>query len=137
MLTDGLTTMDVIHVEGKVFSGSGEGAKFVSLTWVRKQITEKLGFEPYPGTLNIRLTGDYINLRKRLKNVKSIEITSRENFCRGICFKAFLMDNLECAVVIPEIANYPEDIMEILAPINLREKFQLKDGDTVKVKIPL
>jgi riboflavin kinase len=129
--------MSVILVEGKVFSGSGEGAKFVALPWVKKQITKKLGFKPYPGTLNIKLTRDCKNLKNALKNAKPIEISPRKNFCRGICFKAFLMDNVKCAVVIPEIADYPEDVIEILAPINLREKFQLKDGDNVKVKILL
>jgi riboflavin kinase len=129
--------MDILYVEGKVFSGNGEGAKFVSLPWVRKQITEKLGFEPFPGTLNIRLAEGYSNIKKHLKKAKPIEISPRKNFCRGLCFKAILMDNLKCAVVIPEIVGYPRDVIEILAPINLREKFQLKDGDSVRVKIML
>lgn len=133
----GLTVMGAMLVEGKVFSGTGEGAKFVSLPWVRKQIIKKLGFEPYPGTLNIKLAKVHTNLEECLKKAKPIEISPRKNFCSGICFKACLMDNLECAVVIPAVAGYPEDVIEILAPVNLREKFQLKDGDTVRVKIML
>lgn len=127
--------MEILCIEGKVFSGKGEGAKFVNLPWVRKQIVEKLGFEPFPGTLNVRLAKDYTNIKKSLKRAKPIEISPRKNFCRGLCFEAILLDNLKCAVVIPEVAGYPRDIIEILAPINLREKFQLKDGDSVRVKI--
>lgn len=132
-----LNSLKILHVVGKVFSGSGKGAKFIELSWVREQISEKLGFVPYPGTLNIKVYGDSVKLKKLLKKARAIEILPDEGFCRGRCFKACLMDNLECAIVIPEIANYPEDVIEVVAPINLRERLQLEDGDTVKVKIVL
>jgi riboflavin kinase len=127
--------LKTLRVEGKVFSGSGEGTKFIGIPWVRKQITEKLGFIPYLGTLNIKLTEGIVNF-KLLKNVKAIEILPAEGFCRGRCFNAYFMGALKCAIVVPEVENYPEDILEVIAPINLREKFRLKDGDLVDVEIP-
>jgi riboflavin kinase len=124
----------MLRVKGKIFSGSGEGAKFTEIPWVRKQIAEKLGFIPYPGTLNIKLTEGIVKF-KLLKRAKAIEILPAEGFCRGRCFNAYFMDTLKCAIVIPEVDNYPEDILEVIAPINLREKFKLKDGDMVNVQI--
>ncbi|MGB9675729.1 MAG: DUF120 domain-containing protein [Candidatus Bathyarchaeales archaeon] len=130
------TKINTIQVRGKVFSGSGEGAKFVSLPWVKRQITEKLGFTPYNGTLNIRLDKESVVLKRRvMKKANAIKIIPQEGFCQGKLFKAVFMDELECAVVIPEVEGYPEDMIEIVAKVNLREKFQLKDDDTVKVKI--
>lgn len=129
--------LKTLRIKGKVFSGKGEGAEFIKLPWVRKQITEKLGFMPYSGTLNIKLTADSVRLKKSLKKAESIEISPATGFYRGRCFKAYLMDNLECAIVVPEVENYPEDIMEIIASISLREKLQLEDGDVVEVKILL
>jgi riboflavin kinase len=123
------------YVEGKVFSGGGEGAKFIALPWVRKQIAEKLGFTPYSGTLDLRMTEADVDLKKSLKNARSIEISPAEGFCRGRCFNAYFMDTLKCAIVIPEVENYPEDVIEIIAPINLRETFILQDGDVIEVKI--
>jgi len=123
------------YVEGKVFSGGGEGAKFIELPWVIKQIAEKLGFTPYSGTLNLKMTEVDVSLKKSLKNARSIEISPAEGFCRGRCFNAYFMDNLKCAIVIPEVENYPEDILEVIASINLREKFKLEDGDVIEVKI--
>jgi len=120
-----------------VFSGKGEGAKFIELPWVRKQITEKLGFTPHPGTLNIKLTRESLKLRTLLGKIGAIEISPAAGFHRGRCFKAYLINNLKCAVVIPETPNYPRDIIELIAPINLREKLQLRDGDYVQVKILL
>lgn len=131
------TKIAAIQFEGKIFSGSGEGAKFVSLPWVKKQITKKLGFTPYLGTLNIKLTEDSLNFKELLKKAKAIEISPSEGFCRGKCFEAYFMDELKCAIVMPDVANYPVDIVEVIAPINLRERFHLRDGDAVTVKIIL
>ncbi|MEM4238834.1 MAG: DUF120 domain-containing protein, partial [Nitrososphaerota archaeon] len=44
-----------VVLEGRVFSGMGEGAYYISLPWYRDQIRKKLGFDPYPGTLNVNL----------------------------------------------------------------------------------
>lgn len=127
--------MKTLQVKGKVFSGSGEGAKFIQLPWVRTQIAEKLGFIPYPGTLNIKTTEGSRELKKLLKKEKTIEISPIEGFCRGRCFKAILMDNLKCAIIVPEIPNYTENTIEVIAQVNLREKFKLRDGDVIEVKI--
>jgi riboflavin kinase len=126
-----------LTIEGKVFSGSGEGAKFIKLSWVRKQIAEKLGFIPYTGTLNVKLTTESITIKKSLKNARAIEISPIKDFCRGRCFPAYFMQDLKCAMIIPEVENYPEYVMEVIAPVNLREKFKLKDGDMVEARIIL
>ena len=132
--SDSLKTIDV---KGKVFSGKGEGGEFIKLPWVKTQISERLGFVPYSGTLNIKLIGEGVKIKKLLKKAKSMKISPAKGFCRGRCFKAFLMENLECAVVIPEIANYPENVIEVIASVNLRRELQLEDGNMVEVKILL
>lgn len=127
--------MKILRIKGTVFSGKGEGAKFIELPWVKKQITEKLGFTPYRGTLNIELIKEEFEKRALLGKAQAIEISPVKGFSRGRCFKANLMDKLECAIVIPEIPNYPENVIEVIAPTNLREKLQLRDGDSVEVKV--
>jgi len=127
--------LKTLCIKGTVFSGKGEGARFIELPWVKKQIVEKLGFTPYHGTLNIELTKEEFEKRALLEKAESIEISPVKGFSRGRCFKANLMDKLECAIVIPEIPDYPENVIEVIAPTNLREKLQLRDGDSVEVKI--
>jgi len=127
----------VLRVKGKVCSGRGEGAKFTQLPWAKKQIAKKLGFIPYPGTLNIKTTRDAHELKKLLKKEKTIEILPAKGFFRGKCFKAILMGNLKCAIIVPEIPNYTEDTIEVIAQVNLREKFKIKDGDVIEVKIAI
>ena len=132
----GSNSPKTLYLGGKVFSGKNEGEKFIRLPWVKEQIAKKIGFIPYPGTLNIKLEEKSAKL-KLLKKTKAVEISPAAGFCRGKCFKAYLTNTVECAIVIPEIANYPKDVLEIIAPTNLRDKLSLKNGDTIEIKISL
>ncbi|MEM4417606.1 MAG: DUF120 domain-containing protein, partial [Nitrososphaerota archaeon] len=44
-----------VILEGRVFAGFGEGAYYMSLSGYVSQMKEKLGFVPFPGTLNVSL----------------------------------------------------------------------------------
>ena len=122
--------MKKIEFDGVVFSGGGEGKKFLDLPWVKKQIKQKLGFTPYPGTLNVRLSEGSIENRKLLKRAASIKI------CPGLLIKASI-GSCDCAIVVPEVAGYPSGILEIIAPFGLREKLHLNEGNNVRIKVDL
>jgi len=124
-----------IRVKGRVFSGTGEGAKFIKLSWVKDQIREKMGFTPYEGTLNLRLNGEDKKVKKALEEADSVIILPESGYCRGKCFKARIMESVDGAVIIPEVEGYPDDVLEVIAPINLRERFRLKDGDYVELSL--
>lgn len=129
--------MNTLCIKGEVFAGKGEGAKFVRLPWVRRQIVEKLGFDPYLGTLNLRLYEDNVKTKRQLKKAESVSVSPVAGFCSGKCYKAFLTNSLECAIIMPEVARYPADVIEIVSSTNLREKLCLKDGDIVEVKVQI
>jgi riboflavin kinase len=118
-----------------VFCGRGEGARYIELPWVKRQIVEKLGFTPFPGTLNVRLTKEELRLKDSLGDAGAIEISPAKGFGRGRCFKAIIMRRLKCAVVIPEIPSYPEDVIEVTAAVNLRKKLGLEDGDCLEIEV--
>ena len=119
-------------LEGRVFSGGGIGSFFINLSWVRSQIKEKLGFNPYPGTLNLQLLPG-TDVKELRDTTKGIKIKSSEGFHEGRCFKALIMEKLWGAVVVPDVPKYPHDLLEILAPVNLRETLGLKDGVDIEV----
>jgi CTP-dependent riboflavin kinase len=73
-------------------------------------------------------------LLKRVKDV--VTITPVNDFYPGSCFKVYF-NNLECAVIIPRIPNYPENILEIISYVDLRKTFNLYDGQIVEVKVEL
>jgi riboflavin kinase len=125
-----------IKLTGAVFSGTGEGKKYVKLPWVQRQVKEKLGFSPYPGTLNVLLFEESAKRRKLLETADAVRICPAEGYCNGILHKAHIAE-VECAVVIPEVAGYPCNYLEVIAADYLRAKLQLKDGDTVTVTADL
>ncbi len=123
-------------LSGKVITGMGEGQYYISLEGYRIQFKEKLGFDPYPGTLNIKLDPSSIELRKGISANITISgfISQNRTFGRGTCFNVRMSD-IRGAVIIPERTHYPEDIIEIIAPVNLREYLNLKDGSAVEVEV--
>src|SRR3989337_3014447 len=69
-----------VTLEGAVFTGLGEGAYYTQKEHYRKQFIEKLGFDPYPGTLNLKLTADYdLKTRTELEAYPSIEVQGFKN----------------------------------------------------------
>ncbi len=128
--------MAELKFSGKVFSGKGGGKKFLDLQWVKRQINAALGFTPYAGTLNIKLSNESVENKKLLKKAASLTVYPEEGYSKGKLFKAAI-GTVECAIVIPEVAGYPENVLEIIAPVNLREKLKLADGDEVVVTVNL
>ncbi len=125
-------------LNGIVTSGLGEGKYYMSLEGYRRQFVEKLGFDPYPGTLNLKLaTGEDIKIYQMLKRMEGILIEGFKQEDRSFgavkCFKAYI-DNIEGAVIIPLRSHYI-DVMEVISPKKLREVLKLKDGDIVAVKV--
>jgi riboflavin kinase len=128
--------LEEIKFSGTVFSGGGEGKNFLALRWVTRQIKEKIGFAPYLGTLNVKLSAENVQHRKLLEKARSIKVCPAEGYCKGLLIKA-LIGTLECAIVVPEVPIYPKDVLEIIAAVNLREALKLEDGSNVTVTVNL
>jgi riboflavin kinase len=128
-----------VVLEGTLFSGIGEGAWYVGQSGYRRQFAEKLGFDPFPGTLNLRLRREYEDERRLLETLPHIEIEGfrdgERTFGPVICHKAKINDAEDGALISAVRTHYAGDVIELIAPSNLRAKLQLKDGDIVKVRI--
>jgi riboflavin kinase len=128
-----------ISLEGIVFSGNGEGAYYISLPKYFKQIEEKLGFKPYPGTLNIKINEESIKKRFIIDNSKGIEIEGFEEsgkvFGSGKCFPAIINGKIEGAIIIPEKTHYDSSVIEIISDKYLRKELNINDGDKIKIYV--
>jgi riboflavin kinase, archaea type len=123
-----------IVLSGTLFSGKGKGKKFVELPWFKRQVEEKLGFSPYLGTLNIRLSIEEAKKRIFLETAEGLVVEPQTGYYPGLLFKATI-DALECGIVIPIMPNYPSDVLEVIAPVYLRKQLKLKDNSLVTVSI--
>jgi riboflavin kinase len=129
-----------ITLEGTVFTGLGEGAYYISKEHYRKQFIEKLGFDPYPGTLNLKLTTDYdLRTRTELEAYPAVEIQGFKNEDRTFglvkCYPATVSNKIKGAIIFALRSHYDRTVLEIIAPVNLRKQLNVKDGQKVKVEI--
>jgi len=130
-----------VKLEGVVFTGLGEGAYYTQLPHYVNEFKRKLGFKPYPGTLNLRLVKKE-DILKRMLLEKAADVVI-EGFSNGVrayggakCIRG-LLDGEEVFIIFIERTHYSKNVIEIVAPVCLREKFNLKDGDKVTLKVKI
>jgi riboflavin kinase, archaea type len=116
-------------MRGKVSSGLGQAQYFLSREGYCRQFAQKLGFVPFPGTLNVLLEEPFPTGAQAI----TIEGFSEEGKSFGEC-KCYRIkiNGIDAAVVRPERSSYPPELIEIIAPIELRALGPV-DGDTVDV----
>jgi len=129
-----------VTFEGIVFTGLGEGAYYITKEPYRKQFIERLGFDPYPGTLNLKLTTDYdIKTRSELEAYPAIEVEGFKNEDRTFgpvkCYPVIMDNKVKGALVVALRSHYDASVVEIIAPVFLRKHLKLKDGHKVKVEV--
>lgn len=127
-------------LEGELFSGIGEGAYYIKREGYRRQFIEKLGFDPYPGTLNLKLTTDYdLKTRAEMETYPAIEIEGFKDETRSFgtakCYRAIINNKVKGAVVSAMRSHYNSSVLEIIAPTFLRGRLKLKDGNKVMVEV--
>ncbi len=128
---------DHLKISGKIISGAGQGAFFTQLDWVKEQCLQKLGFEPWPGTLNLEISGDRLNAIEETKEKDGLELISPDsNYCSGHVMPVSI-NGLPAAIVVPaeDVRVHAENIIEIIAPEMLKQALDVKDGDWVTVSM--
>jgi riboflavin kinase len=125
-------------LRGSVISGLGEGRYYMSLEPYVRQFVQVLGFEPFPGTLNIRIEPSGLAARKRLDQLEWIGIegfvADGRTFGGARCL-ACRIRATPCGIIIPGRSHYPDDVLEIIAPVSLRDTYDLADGDEVEIEV--
>ena len=133
-----------IDFEGIVVSGMGEGAYYMALEGYRKQFKEKLGFEPYPGTLNVKLVDQiFMNARRDIGKYPSVFINGFSDDTRTYgwvkCYKAEINKGAinNAAALVLERTHYDDSMLELIAPISLKESTGIQNGDKISVKVQI
>jgi riboflavin kinase len=115
----------------------GEGRYYTEQSGYVEQFKKKLGFVPFPGTLNVEIAYVERNKLRLLKNHSAINIeefrTKNRTFGGVRCFRASI-DDVDGAIVLPLRSHY-SNILEFISQVYLREKLNLDDGDQVNIVI--
>ncbi len=130
---------ETVTLSGVVSSGLGEGAFYMRQKGYKDQFRKKLWFEPYEGTLNLRIAGSDLARVEVLRENPGIEISGFESggrtFGGAKCFLATL-GHIDCAVIMPIRSHYSE-VLEVISKHYIRGALGIKDGDSVELIVQL
>ncbi len=126
-----------VSLSGKVASGLGEGRYYLSQPGYVIQFTERLGYSPYPGTLNVRVGPEALRRASLVSEWTGVRIdgfhASGRTFGGAMCFAA-RMNGHPCHLIHPDRSHY-KDVIEFIAQDCLREALHVRDNDIVQVTI--
>ncbi|MEA1930398.1 MAG: DUF120 domain-containing protein [Euryarchaeota archaeon] len=132
-----------LSLSGTITTGMGEGKHYISLPGYERQFESKLGYTPFPGTLNLDLDEPSVRSRPELSAQASVAIDSWEDgdrtFGAATCYPARLEADGETYepthVIVPDRTHHDEEHLELIAPEKLRDALALDDGDTVSIHL--
>jgi riboflavin kinase len=125
-----------LEFEGTIVEGLHEGAYYVKKYATR--IKKALGFEPFPGTLNIKLDSVSIEKRAQLMALDPIIIKGFRKGGRSfgdIFAYRCKICGVDGAVIIPLRTHHDISILEIISEKNLLRACKKTIGEKVRVSI--
>lgn len=131
-----------LELEGTLVSGMGEGAYYMGLKGYTKQFKSKIGYVPFPGTLNVRLVQKiHQEAVKHLEALDGIKIKSFSDGKRTYgwvkCFSAKINSSIDCVLILLERTHHDDSIIEIISNLCIRKVGKLKDGSKISITIPI
>ncbi|MCL7417992.1 MAG: CTP-dependent riboflavin kinase [Halalkalicoccus sp.] len=131
-----------VDLDGTVTGGMGEGKHYISLPGYMAQFAERLGYEPFPGTLNVDLSEESVRRRGAMEAFEPVHIDGWEDEDRTygpcVCYPATVIADEAydgAHVIAPERTHHDENQLELIAPVKLREELDLADGDSITVRV--
>ncbi len=118
-------------IKGKIVSGSGVGAK-IMVDYLEK-FKQVFKMDIFPGTLNLELENDFDTEKwdGYIEGFTKPDSTKRG----GVHFLRAKIKNFPVFIIRPVLTKHPKNIIELIAPINIRKQYGLKDGDVLEVYI--
>lgn len=123
-----------MKIDGEVVTGLGKAAYFLSEEVYTNEFKKNLGFVPYPGTLNVIVSEEYLDEINEIKNNCENVIKPDEGFGAVKFIEATLNDKIRGAIVFPAKTTHEKNYLEFIAENKLRDEFNLHDGDVVTIE---
>jgi riboflavin kinase len=129
-----------LKLSGSVISGLGEGAYYMSLNGYTKQFKVKIGYIPFPGTLNIKL--NQLQATQIIQQLDELDSVTIEPFSDGKrtygwvkCFHVTLNNSIKCELIRLERTHHNNSVIELISKNNLRKTSKLETGSKVMIEI--
>ena len=130
-------------LRGHVTGGMGEGRHYITLPGYAEQFAARLGYEPFPGTLNLELDAESVRRRGEITGVDAVPIDAWEDEDRtygaAACYTVTLVADgaryADAHAIVPDRTHHDDDKLEVIAPDELRDALELDDGDPIEVRV--
>ena len=124
----------LMKINGEVTTGMGKGAFFLSQEFYKNSFKKNLGFQPYPGTLNVIVSDEYLSQIKDIKNNCQNIIKPEGDFGAVKYIEAKLNGSVKGAIVFPAKTAHEENYLEFICEKKLRDELNITDGDVVSLE---
>ena len=112
----------------------------MSLKGYARQFKVKVGYIPFPGTLNIKL--NQLQTTQIIQQLDEFDNIMIEPFSDGKrtygwvkCFHVMLNNSIKCELIRLERTHHDNSVIELISKNNLRKTARLKTGSKVMIKI--
>ena len=132
------------RMTGIIFSDLGQASAFMALDWVQAALRQALGFNCFPATLNLRPKGEQDARLWEAVRTQSAGVALPApdgGHCSARLYPVEISiargaanERMTGAVLLPDVSGYPNDKIEIVAPVRLKEAFGVRDGDSLTLE---
>jgi len=131
-----------IEFMGNIISGMGEGAYYMSMKGYTKQFKSKLGYIPFPGTLNVKLKDKkFVEAKRELDVHEGIMIDGFSDGKRTYgwvkCYQAKINNSVDGLLITLERTHYDDSVIELISHTNIKKANKLSTGSQISVRIPI
>jgi riboflavin kinase len=130
------------RLSGIIFSDLGQASSFMVLDWVQDLLNERLGYHPFPATLNVRpKNAEDAEVWQQVQrdHVGTPLTSAADGHCGAKLYRVEIYQEANSikvggAILLPEVDHYPQDKIEIVAPVRVKDYFRVDDGDQLTVE---
>ena len=131
-----------IEFKGTIVSGMGEGAYYMSMKGYAKQFKSKLGYVPFPGTLNVKLKDkEFIEAKRTLDTHPGIMITGFSDGKRTYgwvkCYPSKINNSIDAALITLERTHHDDSVIELISKENIKKTTKLSTGSQISIRVPI
>lgn len=123
-------------LKGEVCRGLGVAGDFTGLYWFQAEVRAKLGFTPYPGTLNLCINTAAQQVMEQIKQRQGITIDPPDSgYCAASCYQVLVNKQVQAVILYPHVQDYPPDKVELIAPVGLMAALKLENGQQIYLEL--
>jgi len=133
--------MTITTITGTLATGLGKATGFTELDWAKAAFIAQLGIDPFPGTVNLIVGTDVDRAAwSRVKEGAPVVISPpRTDWCDALCYLATIegpeAQPIPAAIILPDVASYADDQIELIAPVGIRDALKIGDGDAITIHV--